>query len=124
MAYDPRLINSAVHDLLRAKLTCTLNDVSRVLCIDRHVVERGVRVASDSTFREIRNRIRLERAVALLTQTPPLSIKEVASAVGYGTPQAFARFVSRMTGKSPSIIRLEASRPHVTTPATPERIRN
>lgn len=58
----------------------------------------------DTSFRELRDAARLERARDLLAHTT-MTIAEVAQALGYGGPRSFRRAFKRWTGQLPTALR-------------------
>ena len=60
------------------------------------------------TFNQYVQRIRVYRAIRILTTTA-LPIEEVATAVGYSDPGAFRKVFRRITGKTPSEFRQQAA---------------
>lgn len=80
----------------------SLNDVARETGVERHVVERLVRSFTGKSFRELQREVLLARSAGLLRRGK--SIKEVAFDVGFGSPQAFHRFVRRASGRTPTAL--------------------
>jgi AraC-like DNA-binding protein len=72
-----------------------------------HVSERTLRRQlnqEDTSFHAIHDRLRIERALALL-QEPKLSIATVGAHVGFRDPREFRRAFKRWTGATPSAVR-------------------
>jgi sulfate adenylyltransferase len=79
---------------------CGLKDVAREVGVERHTVERTVQFVTGQSFRELQQKLILERATILLGRGR--SIKEAAFDLGFGSPQAFHRFVRRASGQTPA----------------------
>lgn len=107
MSYPKPAVAAAAVTLLSDDPTLTLSDVSRALGLERHTLERAFREHFGKTFRSVRLQIRFRHACVALTRQPPISIKEVAGELGYATPQAFSRFVVKMSGQCPAQLRVE-----------------
>jgi AraC-like DNA-binding protein len=72
--------------------------------------ERGLRRSlerSGTTFRELTNEIRHQRAREMLATTAR-PIKTIADELGFDTPSNFSRSFKRLTGTSPSAFRRRA----------------
>lgn len=80
-----------------------VNDVAAGIGVERHTLERIVRSMSGQSFRQLHHGLLLDRAHQLLKQGMP--IKEIAFEMGFGSPQAFHRFVRRECGKTPTLLR-------------------
>jgi adenylyl-sulfate kinase len=86
---------------------CGLKDVAREVGVERHTVERTVRSVAGQSFRDLQQKLLLERATILLGRGR--SIKEVAFDLGFGSPQAFHRFVRRASGQTPASLQVARS---------------
>jgi AraC-like DNA-binding protein len=53
------------------------------------------------SFRDISMSVRFTRACELLAERPCRLVKDVAYELGYSSPQAFARFIRRLSGVTP-----------------------
>jgi len=85
--------------MLNLKPECCLNELARKLGIDRHNIERAVKSELSIKFRQLKKRIRLERAVNLLKARH--RVKQIALILGYRSLQAFSRFFKNQTGRAP-----------------------
>lgn len=110
MAYDRQSLFRKISIHLFFSPDLSLADVSQGEGVGRHTIERAVKTAVGMTFRDLRNRIKLEQAVKFLESHPRRSIKEVAFKLHYGSPRAFSRFVRTMAGHSPRELRQILSR--------------
>ncbi len=80
-----------------------LGTLARQLGVERHTIEKAVRSITGRTFRQLQQVILLQRAGLLLKQGR--TVKETAFDLGFGSPQAFDRFVKRTSGETPSSLR-------------------
>lgn len=105
MAYDANRIFLQVVQQLEMTPSVSLAQLSSNLGIERHTIEKTVKNATGSTFREFRARALLKRACGLLTDQSNRSIKEVAFALGYRSQSSFSRFIRAATGYSAKELR-------------------
>lgn len=95
-----------VERALTADPGASLGTITDQLRVDRHTVTRILREKRQCTFREFRAR-HVNRSSYYLLKSSNLSIKEIAEKLGFATPRAFSRFVTRATGSRPKDIRSE-----------------
>jgi two-component system response regulator YesN len=105
MAYNLAEIAKRVRRLIDSKPRITLQEVAQSVGVERHTVEKAIRLEFARSFRAVQQRSTLRKARALLLQSPMLSVKEVAFALGYRSPQAFSRFCRALLGCSPVKLR-------------------
>ncbi len=105
MAYDLRKLFRIINSYLLSSPRVSLQELSRRTGVERHTIEKAVRMATGMTFRELRNRMMLEEARRLLEDEPNRSIKEIAFMLNYRSQRAFSRFMRTMAGNSPSELR-------------------
>lgn len=105
MAYDLNGLFRVINSYVLSSPRLSLEDLSRRTGVERHTIEKAVRRATGMTFRELRNRVMLEKAKALLEREPNHSIKEIAFQLNYRSHRAFSRFVRTMAGHSPKDFR-------------------
>jgi AraC-like DNA-binding protein len=98
----------------RSPLTVTV--VSRALASSPRQLQRAYAQFSDCTFHEDLTARRMDAAAELLSK-PTITVREVASRVGYCHPSHFARAFQQRYGVSPSEFRAESCRtePHNST---------
>ena len=101
----PGEVTAAVERLLRARLSGEphLRDIAALL----HVSERTLRrqlTAEGTGFRALLDRVRVDRAYALLRDRS-LTIYQVGAAIGYRDPREFRRAFRRLTGSTPRAAR-------------------
>ena len=108
MAYDlPRLFDQIKSDLA-GNPRSSLAALSLKFKVERHTIEKAVRVMEGMRFRDLRDELMLGRAKALMSLQPTLCIKEISYLLGYKSPQALARFVRAASGLSPSELRRQS----------------
>jgi len=108
MAYNHGIIVVRLQKLLAENIQIGLLEASRKLGIERHTIEKALKEMTGSSFRNYRQRILLDEALRLLLQEVSLSTKEIAVHLGYGSGTAFARFVRKQTGCTPTELRQKA----------------
>ncbi len=91
--------------MLIANPRLPLGAISRKFKIGRHTIQKAVRIVKGRSFRELQKEAILGRASDLLADGSIRSIKQVSFLIGYGSPQAFSRFMKRVSGRSPSDFR-------------------
>jgi AraC-like DNA-binding protein len=105
MAYDLHRLFDEVDFLLDKNPCTTLFEISRQLAVDRHTIEKVVRLKSKKSFRDLRREYLYARACSLLSERPERPLKQVASSLGYTTVQALYRFILRNSGMGPTNLR-------------------
>jgi len=105
MAYDLHRLFDEVDSLLGKNPCTTLFEISRQLAVDRHTIEKVVRLRSKKSFRDLRREYLYARACSLLSERPERPLKQVASSLGYTTVQALYRFILRTSGMGPTNLR-------------------
>lgn len=105
MREDMQLLCERAASLLSANPSSTLHEVARSIGTDRHKIQRAIREQYGFCFRELKKRIRLTKALTLLTneRCSPY-VKEIAAEIGI-TPNALSRFIRSMTGRCPTDLR-------------------
>ncbi len=92
-------------DALSRDPNARLRECSLTLGVDRQAVTRAVRANTGVSFREYQRQKILIEAMRLLAEEDDLSEGEIASKLGYKTPDAFERFIEVETGSKPSEFR-------------------
>jgi transcriptional regulator GlxA family with amidase domain len=87
-----------------------LQIVSGELNVSPRTLQRALAAIRGETFSAYLERVRLERALALLRSDPGLAVRIVADNVGYGSGAALAKAIRRRYGERPSVIRAAPSR--------------
>jgi AraC-like DNA-binding protein/quercetin dioxygenase-like cupin family protein len=100
MPVDPRLVQ--ICDLLRQRLadSSTMADWGRRLAVDVKTIQRLFVKETGMTFGQWRQQARLLRALELLATGE--KVIDVAFALGYGSPGAFATMFRKQFGETPS----------------------
>jgi AraC family transcriptional regulator, transcriptional activator of pobA len=106
MAYDLESLLVVIDRHLRTTPSLSLHILAQRLNVERHSIERSVRLARGLTFRQLRNDIMLEEARKMLAEYPYSTIKEIAFRLGYRSQSAFGRFIKEASGSSPTRVRL------------------
>lgn len=96
----------------------TLGQAASRLGVDRHVVERTVRVEAGLNFGEWRKRRTMHRSAHLIAHST-LSIKEVAYELGDRAPRSFIRAFKTVIGFPPARFRAQVRRRAVGTARPP-----
>ena len=109
MAYDRHQIFERVDTLLSRTPRLSLSKISHELNVERHTVEKLVRMETGKSFRQFRQEKLFAAASNLLDSEPAKSIKEISFLLGYASPSAFARFVRAFCGRSPMQVRRESN---------------
>jgi transcriptional regulator GlxA family with amidase domain len=81
-----------------------LDDVARRVATSRRQLQRAFAEAGETSFRTYLQRVRMQRAAALLREGD-IAVNQVASAVGYRQPAQFAKAFRRHHGAPPSSFR-------------------
>src|SRR5579864_1697365 len=98
MAYDLDWIFLQVEKHLEGTPSLSLTQLSTLIGVERHTLERAVKNVTAQTFRDFRNGILLKHARGLLRDEPHRTIKEVAFILGYRYQGSFSRFIRTETG--------------------------
>jgi|SwirhisoilCB1_FD_contig_123_50007_length_2721_multi_5_in_2_out_0_4 AraC-like DNA-binding protein len=105
MAYDLHGLFLRVNRQLRAVPGLSLEQLADAIKVERHTIEKCVRMVTGRTFRELRTNILLEQARDMLGSNPNQTIKEVAFQLGYRSQRSFSRFIKASAGCSPKEFR-------------------
>jgi AraC-like DNA-binding protein len=98
MKSNVRLLCRQIDLLISSNPRVTLSELSHSIGMDRRRIEYALREKYGCSFREFKNRARLNHVMALLTEeNTRISIKEVATTIGI-TPNALSRFIRSKTG--------------------------
>lgn len=111
MSYILSEVASLVTAAIEASPRKTLDQICNVLSIERHTATQALTLFCGKPFRRLQQDVLIERAVALLLDSPQSTVKEVACRLGYESPRAFARFFRSWTGVSPTEYRAAGKRP-------------
>jgi AraC-like DNA-binding protein len=104
MAYNLAAVYESVRNDLSADPRLALSQLSSRFGVCRQTLEKAARAATGKTLRQLRREVLASKACETLVGSPQ-SVKEVAYALGFKWPQAFARFAKTQTGCSPTQLR-------------------
>jgi AraC-like DNA-binding protein len=82
----------------------SLDDIAHRVASSRRQLQRAFAEVGHTTFRAYLTRVRMERAAELLGRRS-VTVREVASCVGYRQPAQFAKAFRRHAGVAPSDFR-------------------
>ncbi len=80
----------------------TVEQFAGEMSVSRSTLRRRLKDATGQTPAEFVRHLRLERAAQLLREDPALRVYEVANAIGYESPDHFARLFREHVGAAPS----------------------
>lgn len=103
--YDLLGLFTLVRDALETRPRITLAELSALLKVHRHTIEKAVRAASGKSFRQVQQSVIVEKAMAILSSSPDLSIKQIAVLMGYESSRGFSRAMRNALGASPKSFR-------------------
>jgi AraC-like DNA-binding protein len=118
MGYDLPRVFTEVDRRLSVMPRLRLARLATDLGLERHTIERAVRKLLGTCFRDYQQGKVLAHALVLLRERPTASVKQIALELGYTSPDAFSRFLKKMTGKTPTEVRLIPDPPQ-TAPCIP-----
>lgn len=119
MSYNTELLVRRAANIMVMDPYVKLSDLSQALGVERHTLGRAVLAVSGTTFRKLRRRLILERAMRYFHDEPNLSLKEVAARLGFSSARAFTRYVKCATGLTPSALQSSAARRRIHSPVLP-----
>lgn len=105
MSYDYSLL---YHDLLaRVRLapSAPLRRLALEMGVTRRTLQAVVSRCAGGSFGRLRRTELRPVVAALMLERPGLSIKEISSLLGFRTPRAFTRALTRACGQTPSDLR-------------------
>jgi AraC-like DNA-binding protein len=97
---DPRVQNALAFIRLNCERRVRIDELATTVGLSRWHLERLTRKYTGASLRDHSAAARMERATLLLAQGR-LSIKELASRLGYGNASAFTRYFRKRYGASP-----------------------
>jgi transcriptional regulator GlxA family with amidase domain len=105
VAYDLSGLFKLALGHVQSNPSVSLEELSALLRVERHTIEKAVKSGTGKTFRQLRSSVMLKKARALLDGSPNQSIKEVAFKLGYRSQRSFSRFVKSTLGCTPTKLR-------------------
>lgn len=106
MSYEHLGLSELVEASILQNPAKRLDTICKELRVDRHTALRALRQFSGVSFRELQRRALVDKATRYLIEFPSLSLKEIASIVGYGSEATFSHFIKRALGVAPREYRL------------------
>lgn len=100
--YVQRVNRAIDHVLQHLADPLPLDEVARVACFSPFHFHRVFRALVGEPLRQFVRRVRLERAVAMLTHEPRRSLTDIALQCGFGSSSDFARTFRQRYGVAPS----------------------
>jgi AraC family transcriptional regulator, regulatory protein of adaptative response / methylphosphotriester-DNA alkyltransferase methyltransferase len=94
-----------------------LDEIARRVASSRRQIQRVFAEVGQTTFREHLARVRMNRAAELLA-SDGVTVREVATRVGYRQPAQFAKAFRRHVGQAPAAYRADRRRAHNGGPPT------
>ena len=105
MAYDARLVVQAAAAALGAAPARPVGAVAAACGVSRRTLMRACLQCGAGSARDLRAAAMHRVMEGLMTAVPPKSIKEISDAMGFATPQSFARWLKRADGVAPTALR-------------------
>ena len=102
MSYERRGLSERLEASIMQNPVKRLDAICKELRVDRHTALRALRQFSGMNFRELQRRAMVCKATGCLVGFPSLSLKEIATMVGYGSEATFSHFIKRALGVTPS----------------------
>ncbi len=106
---NPQLLFKHIEAMMLANPGMHLCRLASELSCERHRIERAVKEETSMPFREYRQVTLLAVALRLLREKP-LLIKEVSSALGYGSPRSLWRLLKTKLRRNPTTVRASTFR--------------
>lgn len=100
MAYEREKLVAAVVELVAQRPRATEEEIAALLGVHRHTFERAL-AATGVNLAELRGRAVLRRIGYHLLIPTPEPWKAVWTELGFSSASVFARYVRRLTGRSP-----------------------
>lgn len=107
MSYEHVALFDEVRRRVALRPRASLAELSRDLRVGRRTIGKCIWLSTGATFRALQRRMVLEKIVLLVKTEPTISIKEIAYAVGYRSPRAFARGLKQICGLQPAKLRAQ-----------------
>jgi len=107
MAYDHVGLSRWISSELEKRPRTSLALLAREASVDRHTIDKAIRLTGKRSFRQLQSEILKTKAVELITNSANLSIKEISYLLGYRSSRAFSRFIRQGYNRTPSELRKE-----------------
>jgi AraC-like DNA-binding protein len=102
--FDQIMMSTVMNYIEHGYQTATLTELADIMNQSASALSRQIKVVSGSTFKELLQTKRFQRAVALLKETN-LAVSDIALAVGYENSSYFYRRFREIYGISPKVYR-------------------
>lgn len=103
--HNPKLLAEEIDARLSESPRFTLSHLARDLGVGRRTIENLFKQTKGMSYRSYQQSMLLRAALKLLAESDRLTIKEIASLLGYSSAAAFSRFIRSKTGRIPSDLR-------------------
>lgn len=90
MYYDHRLLCERVYRGLRCNPNTSLKNISQELGVSRRTIQNVLIAVTGKKFRELQKETLFAKVQTILAARPDVTIKELASEVGYDSPRSLA----------------------------------
>lgn len=98
MAYNGKLLAQEISVRIEARPQVSLSELCKSLRVDRHTIERCLLRYRGRCFREMKRAALLKAAAALLAESPALSVKQIATILGFSSGRSLSRFLKHNVG--------------------------
>lgn len=109
MCYSYHSIADQVCRELETNPRVTLGSLTSLLGVERHTVTKALRIATGSSFRQIRQSIIACKARSFLSEDSTRSVKEIAYSLGFSSPRSLHRAVVKAFRVPPTKLRHETN---------------
>jgi AraC-like DNA-binding protein/mannose-6-phosphate isomerase-like protein (cupin superfamily) len=104
ITFDQIMMSTVMNYIEHSYQTATLTELADIMNQSASALSRQIKLVSGSTFKELLQSKRFQRAVALLKETN-LAVSDIALAVGYENSSYFYRRFREIYGISPKVYR-------------------
>jgi AraC-like DNA-binding protein len=101
MSYQAHKVAELAFELVRQEPRLTATEVAKLLGVHRHTLQRALQ-ANCRTFELVKQAVVLERLACHLSDEKTAPLKQLWTELGLTSASTFARYIRRLTGKSPS----------------------
>lgn len=111
MSYQREKLAALATEALSRRPLATAKELSGQLKVHRHTLQRAL-AASGASIASLRQSVIIEQLKTRFSAPSAAPLKEIRAELGFPSSSAFARYVRRATGKSPSQLRSEYALGH------------
>lgn len=83
----------------------TLGDLSDHFRVERHTIERAIRMRFGTSFRDLKRDVTIRKALRLMASRPASTMTELAAELGFHSCREFCRFFRKACSMSPTDFR-------------------